>query len=43
MELPELDKVVSGDSIYINEPFLFALNDTRLEETGIENSLILAA
>jgi len=35
--------VYGGDTVFINEPFIFALNDQELELNGIENSIILAA
>ena len=30
-------------ALHINEPFIFALNDQELEESQIENSLVIAA
>jgi len=43
LELPNLGQMISGDTIYLNEPFILALNDQKLELNGIENSLMLAA
>ena len=41
--MPSLNAMTSGETILINQPFVFALNDQELEVNGIENSLILAA